>query len=512
MSTPRSAQLDSTRRLFLDPEVLESSRGVRLALHRLVKRPENPILHADRPWEAGTVSLHGSVLREPGDGQMRMWYWAGAWHSKENAPCSANMHLATSVDGILWRKPDLYVHDYHGQPANNIVHIPHCYLPGRPASFGAVSLILDLEDPDPMRRYKMLCNQKNFPDELGEADYPSGHYATFSPDGIHWREHPDPCFRMLDGIGDTMTVMNDPRNKRYVAFVKLASNEFGKYTVFRRGPNGEFQTWAGREQLTKGRGKPSIRMRGVSVSSDFIHWSRPRFILPKDRHDPEDTQFYNNSGFPYESMYVGFAHVYHPNVTGTIDMQLTWSRDGLDWRRCFDRAPVLPVGREMCDWDCGCHTVATNPPVRMGDELWFYYASGSYRHSGGRIKAYRPPAFTRAIGLATLRLDGFVSLDAGARTGRATTAPARLAHDALCVNADAAAGEIRAQITRRGRPIPGFDFKSCKPLTHDTTRHVFRFKGGAIPLSKMPLRIEFALKNASLYSFWAEPAPPAIGT
>ena len=32
-----------------------------------------------------------------------------------------------------------------------------------------------------------------------------------------------------------------------------------------------------------------------------------------------------------------------------------------------------------------------------------------------------------------------------------------------------------------------------------TARHIFRFKGGALPRLREPVRIEFALKNASLY-------------
>ena len=500
--------LDSTRQLFVLDDLLESTRGLQRRQHALRKHPRNPVLHADRSWEGATVSLHGSVCHEPKGGQLLMWYWAGKWDEQEVGESAVNMHLATGLDGLNWEKPDLYVHEWHGQPANNIVHRPHFYLPGKLASFGAVALIHDPHDPDPMRRYKMMCNQKNFPDELGDADYPSGHYATFSPDGIHWREHPEPCFRMADGIGDTMSVMHDPRNKRYIAFVKLGCCVWGRRVEFRRGPGGEFQTWFRGRRVGKQFGLPAKRMRGLSVSEDFVHWSDPEFIIPPDDDDPPDAQFYQNTGFPYESMYLGFNNVYHPNVTGTMDLQLIWSRDGLEWDRTFDRTPVLPVGRDQCDWDCGCHTAAANPPIKMGDELWFYYSSGPYRHTGGKIKAYRPTLFTRAIGVATLRLDGFVSLDGGNRTGRATLAPMRFAHDALCVNADASAGEVRAQLTCRGRVLPGFDLKSCVPLRHDTTRHVFRFKGGAIPADKGPIRVELSLRNASVYAWWCEPAPP----
>ena len=150
----------------------------------------------------------------------------------------------------------------------------------------------------------------------------------------------------------------------------------------------------------------------------------------------------------------------------------------------------------------------TNPPIRMGDALWFYYGSTRGRHPGGKLKRYRGSHDGTALGRAVLRVDGFVSLDTGSRTGRARTVPYRLAHNALCVNADAGGGEVRAQLTRRGRPLAGFDFGSCEPLCRDRTRHIVRFKGGAIPRTREPLRVEFALKQASLYAFWAEPLPP----
>ena len=44
---------------------------------------------------------------------------------------------------------------------------------------------------------------------------------------------------------------------------------------------------------------------------------------------------------------------YHGNTTGTIDVQLIRSQDGVSWGRTSDRTPFLPSGEEYADWDPG---------------------------------------------------------------------------------------------------------------------------------------------------------------
>ena len=502
---PRSAALEvgRERQLFVDDAILDSTRGLRQRLHTLKKRPENPVLSSSRPWEIQRVNMHGTVLRDPETGELRMWYYASAASPDEKRYRSV-VAYATSLDGIHWEKPDLRLYDYHGQTANNICRRPHFDATGDPWYVDAICVLYDPDDPDPLRRYKMGTTQKKTGDEFNtETPYPSGVYFAFSPDGLRWREDPTPHFTMLQGFSDTLGVMADPRHKRYVAHVKIGVPDYRAFERY------NWLAGTGYLGLRKGEWVPfkGKRRRGVTVSEDFLHWSDPEFILEIPPDEPEADQVYDTSIFPYESLYLGLADVYHPNDTGTIDSRLIWSPDGVDWRWAFDRTPILPVGRDLCDWDCGGHCTSNNPPIRMGDELWFYYGASCWRHPGGKIKRFRPPRGGSSVGVATLRVDGFVSLDAGARRGRAVTAPLRPTHDALCVNADASAGELRAQILRRGQPLPGFDFKSCEPLRWDATRHVLRFFGGVLPTGR-PVRVEFALRNASLYSFWTEPTPP----
>ena len=56
--------------------------------------------------------------------------------------------------------------------------------------------------------------------------------------------------------------------------------------------------------------------------------------------------------------------------TGTNQVWLASSRDGLFWERYYTREPFLPRGRPG-DWDAG-QVIADAPPVRQGGNLLSY--------------------------------------------------------------------------------------------------------------------------------------------
>ncbi len=123
------------------------------------------------------------------------------------------------------------------------------------------------------------------------------------------------------------------------------------------------------------------------------------------------------------------------------------------------------------------------------------------------------------MGLAKLRLDGFVSIDAGPRPGRILTRPLLFKGRELHVNVDAGRGSIRAELYEAERvpaysnspswgwaiaePLDGFSFQDCRPLDEDTTDGILRWKGGDLSsLAGRPIVIRFQLVQASLFSFW----------
>jgi len=84
-----------------------------------------------------------------------------------------------------------------------------------------------------------------------------------------------------------------------------------------------------------------------------------------------------------------------------MDVQLTWSRDLINWSRPSIRCPLIPRGTQPAGWDRGM-IVTARAPVVVGDDLWFYYGGTDKVHDESKVNA--------AIGVDTMRLDGFCSM------------------------------------------------------------------------------------------------------
>jgi hypothetical protein len=110
-----------------------------------------------------------------------------------------------------------------------------------------------------------------------------------------------------------------------------------------------------------------------------------------------------------------------------------------------------------------------------------------------------------SIGLATLRRDGFASMDAGAEPGTLTTRPVTFSGKRLFVNVDAPGGRLRAAVLdENGDPIPPFTLENCQPLSTDSTLEAVTWKGDPdlSELAGNPVRFQFELTDGSLYAFW----------
>ena len=466
-------EVGNNRQLFVDERMVAETQRLRRTLNQPAKYAGNPLMFPLYPWE-GRLELYGTVWRDAETGKFRMWYlglgnmgvtpmgrkndskWAGLGFDPANLLYS--ICYATSADGVFWERPNLGLVEYEGSRDNNLVLL----------NAGAANVIKDPRDPDRSRLYKSLFYESRDPD--GTSNEGDGVSVAFSPDGLRWSKHPGNP--VITRASDSHTLLGwDELHRQYVAYCRPSVHE-GNMT----------------------------RRIGRSVSDDFVHWTDPAEVLVPDQQDPPGLQFYNMPVFKYEDLYIGQLAAYHtcpeePHIRfyGTIDIQLAASRDGIRWERVGDRKPFIPNGPPG-SIDSG-EVYAANAPVRVGDELWFYYSPCAVEHG--------PTGRSGPICLAKLRLDGFVSVDAGEDTGTLVTQPFACEGDSLEINAQARGGLAAvAVLDRQGTQVPGFGKTDCAIFDSDSVRHTVTWRQAALgSLKGKVIRLKFYLRNARLYSF-----------
>ena len=445
-------KLNGNRQLLIDDGVIDEVNGLTQVLNQPTPYAGNPILRPSPPWEHD-VGFLGTVVRDDTD-TFRAWYQS--WVDESYPAC-----YATSEDGIHWHKPELGIHEVSGSTANNRILNEAC----------VPNVIIEPNDPDPARRYKMLYWDFSIPRKPGWASAS----VAFSPDGIHWTEHPGNP--ILTGTGDTHTVLGwDESVGKYVAYIR---------------PRRQYE------------GGPNVRVIGRSVSDDFINWTMPEVALAPDEDEP-DLEFYGMPVFKYEGLYLGLPWAYHtypeephPRRAGTTDIQLAVSRDGIDWQRAGDRHTFIPLGANG-KMDQGMVSAAKEP-IRMSDELWFYGVASDGDHG----TTHRNARGT----LSKLRLDGFVSLDAGDEVGTLLTKPILCEDGQLIVNADARGGTVAvAVLDEDGTQHEDMRMIDCAVLDTDSVRHrvTWRDRASLNHLKDKTIRLKFYVKSAKLFSFAIE--------
>ena len=459
-------KIDSSHQLFVDDYLIASMKNVRRQVHPARKHRRNPLIVPDNPCE-GQGGMNPLILRNEATGRFQHWY--SAYHTlAANEKPNYITCYAESEDGIHWTKPDVNLFKYPNTTANNIV-VPD----GR-----IRALFHEPRDPDPLRRYKALVLR--YPNQAAE-----GYYLHTSPDGIRWTQaRQEPVAWSLksvsagggyklpqSGIGDSSSFRWDERLNKYIGDVKLVL-------------------------------PPIMRSRGFMESEDLMHWTRPRMMFYPDGLDDPDSQIYGHIGFAYESMWLGFLRVYHevkaPASAKQTTVELTASRDGRHWTRAGHREEVLPLGGSD-DWDAHYHNPGT-PPLLVGDQIWIYYTSTPIRENKTGQR--------HCLGLATLRRDGFASLNATDQHGTVLTRPLTFNGKALYVNAQISkGGYLKAELRDRvGKAVGRYTLDRCNPVIGDVLRSqvLWGEQRGIEHDSSQSLRLVFELKNAKLYAFWIE--------
>jgi len=491
------------KQLFVDDHVVERMDGLRRAVNQFRKYEGNPVLKADLPWEGLRIGEF-DLLYDEEEGLFKCWYpGCFAFYDRDVVSGDHSLGYAVSHDGVDWEKRRL---DSGITPAGG--------------GLGRTILLKDTREEDPDKRYKALCRG------------PEGwYYTSYSPDGLGWS---GPVERT------TMRAVDDPPYLHY-------DGEQGVFTFYRRFWTKSHEVAGGGHQW----GWPGDRAVGLAMSRDFVYWQpNNTLILRADEtdqrwareHGGERADIHAMRGFPYEGLWLGFVERENlilpaimkdgrplTNDDSARIHSLASSRDGYSWRRLEDRAPPIPLGKKG-EWDCADLGYPTSRPFVRDDELWVFYRGGNctkfcpswygnVEHRDALIRTnadendYRRwkaghdhpwDARTMCIGLAKIRLDGFVSVDACDGRGALTTKPLVFDGNHLIINADATGGSIAVEIQDTGgKAIKTYALSDCRTFTASAVHHRVAWNGGAslAALAGRPVRLKFVLANARLYAF-----------
>jgi hypothetical protein len=133
------------------------------------------------------------------------------------------------------------------------------------------------------------------------------------------------------------------------------------------------------------------------------------------------------------------------------------------------------------------------------DQIYFYYGGVNGPHTGRKFKQIERTSASM-LGLATLRRDGFVSLDAGENEGQMLTKPLTLNGGELRLNVDASHGYVVVTVTDDiGTPLGHY---TSQQIIGNQLEAPVRFESSLEAFKGKEVRLRFQIRDASLYSYW----------
>ena len=491
--------------LLLDPETLHQVSNAVLVPGRLNRRPE-PVLTADQPWEGHIIKIAsgtGSVLYDEQEHKFRMWYLGANQAVPRETLNSYGGGYAESTDGIHWHKPRVGLFEFAGSKDNNIV-VGHGLIPGgwpgphcpivieHEPGDGAEARFTGLVYSQDSRMYEVFYPEYT-DEQRAEFGKAMGHYFLHSDDGIHWRYEGQTPRLNADRFG----FGRDHIRNEWLVIGGGAADPVGAFCTFTTG------------------GAYCPRRICIRRSKDlktFGPMEHPFFLgeyegygMTRDHHTFHP--------YTYGNMLLGHLDVSVIPSHGPEE-EIVTSMDGRRWNRPLMGYDFLPDGA-LGTWDAENASFAASDPIRVGDELYFYY-SGSrpariYTDMEVSRRHHEMPKDklnTCDIGLATLRLDAF----AGWRTfGRSrehlafvTTAPVEVTGPYLQVNFDSLGGHVRAEVRGENfEPIEGLSAEDGEPALESGVRMPLRFKDGKNlgGLVGKKVTIRFLFNNGTIFSY-----------
>lgn len=506
-------KIGSRRELFVDSLMVGSLHGgAARKLH--APTPQQTVLVLDKEWERGGYI---TVFK---DGDLYRMYYQGVcakncddpglpvYGSDDTAIC-----YAESSDGIHWHKPEIGKYSFGGSKKNNIIYA------GK-GSHGFSPFIDTRPDCPPSERYKAFGRSRFREDVATEGSHLWRMlFLLTSPDGLNWTVKDGPKRH-----GSVMDRNDGHFDSQNVAFWDAVQQRYRLYFRWRRALEGR-DDLVGRDDGEDGRSRQAeIRDTGTAVSDDLLHWGEGKLL---DYPGSPLEEMYTNQVLPYyraPHIYLGFPTRYVEDRGPLTDWHrqmmevrpgryfqsytdglLMSSRDGEHFER-WGEAFLRPGMPEDEAWGYGecyqCWGMLETPAEESEgiNELSFFVTSG--RRHGDHDSKDLSKRKTRRY---TLRLDGFVSVNAPLAGGELLTPALIFEGNQLLLNmSTSAAGGIKVEVQDDScRPVSGFSLADSVELFGNSLERVVTWKGGSdvSSLAGKPVRLRFVMTDADLYSF-----------
>jgi hypothetical protein len=394
--------------LFVDDFLIATQNGLERTLHGPVKEQGGNVPVLEAP-PGSTYIAYGSIVRDPKlDAYVMLFFQRGR---------GGGLRRYTSRDGLAWENTP--------EPDRSRVgfHVPVQPEEGYRDRGGFDLFSFCHDAADAAAPYKGWVYLANYGLDR------EGIYYTWSRDGVAWEvgrqvvsayagEGDTTCTRIRQdgktvwGPGDVTLMAPDPRTGTFL---------------------GLFKFYDPRRNVASGvRSRAYLKLNRLDEPVDLARFDHVELLPPlhdngaDSRHD----EFYASTAWRYGPLWLGELKVIHFegdyawSKAGAAFMKLLVSRDGTRWKKVPFRNEwgfqevYIPNGIEGGNGgrnDGGYMSMFSQGPLRIGDELVIYYSSTSW---GRSVLPVEQRVKGGGIFRARLRVDGFVSVDAGSLTTR----------------------------------------------------------------------------------------------
>ena len=453
-----AVDIGSRRELFVDDLLIGKLDGTRLKMHephKLRRMPPRPFGHY------ATVLNDGERLRlyYRGD-KVPGAHWRDGWGKYHEG--EVTLYAESSDGGIHWTTPDLGIHIVTEMPKGNVV--------------------VDMSDDTFLATHNftpLIDTRAGVPEDerykaLGGGRYPAENWGGWKADDERQllRDKYGPgglkAFASADGL-----------NWRLLQKEPVIAEDLGSFDS----QNGAFWSEAEQQYVCYFRwfdaGRRAIRR---STSKDFLNWTEP---VNMQANEPGE-HLYTSCTHPYfraPHIYVALPTRFQARAGAITDIVFMATRPGSDrFHRHFKEAFIRP-GLGSAGWGNRANYITLNTVQTSPTEMsMFMYGGAQY----------------------VLRLDGFISINAGFEQGEFITKPLLFSGSKLEINySTAGAGEIRVELQYAdGNSIPGFTLDDCDPIKGDAISGTvtWKDKSDISQVTGKAVKVRFVMNEADLYS------------